>query len=171
MRITKVKLDGTRVRIEYQKPAANAGDWDKLSISSSESPDQKLPQSLQALRDFVIDICEFKQIEKHGITGVKVLGITITWDEKGKFSLVVTAKKVVKGASVPLLVNTPLIGEPGARKPCLSPDVVRIVKYAMEQAEGYVDGIRAQMEMPLSVAADGSLAETDASKQSKKVGS
>jgi hypothetical protein len=164
IRITKLKFDGKKVKIEYEKPTAVADQWDKLSIISSEQPDPGLNQSLQALKDFVVDVCEFQQIEKRGMPSVKVLGISVSYDDKGKTALIVLARKTVKGAMAPFLFNTPTVPEPGSRKPCLLPDTVKILAEVVKQAKDYVDGVRGQMEIPLSVSPQGALTQSGSTK-------
>ena len=53
MRITKVKYDGAKVRIEYQQKRASGGDPDEYLVQSSDRP---RPEFIRAMNNLAGDV-------------------------------------------------------------------------------------------------------------------
>lgn len=159
MRITKVKLSGERVLIEYEKPG-HEESWDKFTTDCSEAPQPSFNQKLQSLKQYVLDLCEFPASQ---IDRFKVMGVSFSYKgDEGIMGAIVTAQKRVKGADSPMIINTPHLSSKRYAKansstPILSSAVVKILDELKVEAIQYLDGIRSQLTIfPSPEKAEGS---------------
>jgi hypothetical protein len=142
-RFTKIKFDGSRVRLEYEVIRPGGGDPDEYALSCADLPLVAFREALRALVDDVCVICEFPSLEA---SKVKVLGCSITYKD-GILGAVLTATKDLLACPAPLILNTPHLpekpyGEGGGS--VLPANTVRRVRALCVEAQRYLDGDREQ---------------------------
>jgi hypothetical protein len=122
---------------------------DTITIESTDTPRKELLDALQAMATHALSMCEFPSTWKLNVIGVTV---THTNDVQG---LVITSSRDLEGSNAPLIINTPHF----TREPYNETDesgmgiftgecgmaLDRLEKLALK----YVDGARAQLELPL----------------------
>lgn len=140
MEIWKVKAkDGEKIVIRYSRR-----EGDLLTLESYEEPLPALREALQALAVDVETICDLAPGAAESIT---VLGITLTDSEDSVRALITATRKLANGAT--LCLNTPCLPYESKHGPQLSgPTKDRIEAVCCAAAE-YVNGERAQGELPL----------------------
>jgi hypothetical protein len=143
IRFTKIKFDGTRMRLEYEVIRRGGGDPDEYSLQCADLPLVDFRNALRALVDDVCVICEFPTSEA---SKVKVLGCSITYKD-GILGAVLTATKDLMTSPAPLILNTPHLpekpyGESGGSM--LPANTVRRVRALCVEAQRYLDGDREQ---------------------------
>jgi len=147
--IDRVKFDGAKVRIEYQRKRVD-DRYDEAVIASFDRPRPEFVAALQALAADVCLICELPadQVERLSVRGAS---FSHTNDVMGA---VITAMKPVKTAQSPLVLNTPHIpsapysDEGGG--PVLAEETVARLEAVINEAAQYIDGNRAQQPLPLA---------------------
>jgi len=143
IRFTRIKFDGSRVRLEYQVIRPGGGDPDEYSLHCADLPLVAFREAVRALVDDVCVICEFPSSEA---SKVKVLGCSLTYKD-GVLGAVLTATKDLMTCPAPLILNTPHLPEKpygdggGAVLPA---NTVRRVRALCVEAERYLDGDREQ---------------------------
>lgn len=145
MRFTKIKYDGSKMRLEYEQERADGSDPDEFTLLSADKPAPEFEIALNALSDDVVEICEF---EPHYAAQIDVRGVTLTWAD-GVMGACITALKRLTTANAPLVLNTPhLMAQPrseaNANEPVLPDVTVARLGGLIEQAERYLNGERAQ---------------------------
>lgn len=143
-RITKVKFDGSKVRIEYER-TREVGDPDEFVVGCSDKPAPEFAPALQALALDVVTICELGEEDTRRLT---VRGVTFTWTND-IMGACISALKALQTASSPLVLNTPHLpsapyGDGNDLAPTLDPDTIARLEELGRQAERYIDGERAQ---------------------------
>jgi hypothetical protein len=144
-RFTKIKLDASRVRLEYET-VREGGDPDEYSMLCAERPRAEFGTALQALAADVVEICELAADDLAKIT-IKGVTLTHTNDILGA---VITATKALKGSNAPLLLNTPHLpeeaysGQASDPNPTMPLGMATRLKRLVEEAGAYVRGSRAQ---------------------------
>lgn len=145
VRFTKVKWNGTKVVLTYEKPRQD-GEPDEFSLSCGDRPTPEFIQAFDALAEDVIDICELPADQARQVS-VRGLTRTYTNDIMGA---VLTACKSLKAANAPLVLNTPHLpseaysGQESDPNPTLSGDTVMRIARVVEHAQLYLNGHRAQ---------------------------
>lgn len=141
---TKIKYDGSKVRIEYQLPKKDA-EPDEFTMFSCDRPAPEFDMALQALVQDVIAICELSPSDA---IKLKVRGVSLS-HTNDILGVCVTALKSLKTSNAPLVLNTPHLPESSYSgdddgSPVM-PDGMffRIHTLALE-AERYLNGDRAQ---------------------------
>ena len=149
MRITKVKYDGAKVRIEYEQ-AREVGDPDEFSLNCADRPVPEFEAALAALIDDVLEICE---LPPEYAKGIKVRGVSISWTND-VMGACVTALRTLQTANSPLVINTPHLPSDqyseGGEAPLMSEEFVDHVETLMDRATDYINGTRAQQSLPLA---------------------
>lgn len=102
LRFTKIKYDGSKVRLEYEKVRKD-GDPDEFVLHSSDKPDPAFDAALQALAVDVVTICELIPSDTERL---KVRGVTLT-HTNDILGVVVTALKTLNTSNAPMVINTP----------------------------------------------------------------
>lgn len=147
IRLTKIKFDGAKVRIEYESKREDQKEWDEFTLHSADLPTLDFTDALKALGQDVIAICE---LPADDLSKLKVRGVTIT-HTLDVLGVCITALKTLKGANAPLVLNTPHIPEAayseGADSPILGTGTVDRVHDLILAAERYIDGERAQADL------------------------
>lgn len=144
-RVSKVKYDGSRVRIEYQKERADGQSADDYTLSCADQPSPAFLAALNALADDVVSICEF---HADSVRNLKVRGVSFTYTND-VFGAVITALKTLKTANAPLVINTPHLtdepyGEGDGSTPLLDTSTADRLHTLALEAENYINGERAQ---------------------------
>jgi hypothetical protein len=146
-RFTKIKYDGSKVRLEYERPRKDDGDADEFLLNSADKPAPELDAALQALAVDVVTICELIPSD---VSRLKVRGVTLTYTNEIQ-GAVITALKTLTTSHAPMVCNTPhLPSEPysegaGDYQPPTWPTGMFDRIAALEaQAKRYLDGERAQ---------------------------
>lgn len=142
-RFTKIKFDGSKMRLEWQVIRPGGSDPDEYSMQCADLPLADFRNALRALVDDVCVICEFPSSEA---SKVKPLGCSLTYKD-GILGAVITATKELMISPAPLILNTPHLpekpyGESGGA--ILPANTVRRVRELCVQAERYLNGDREQ---------------------------
>ena len=137
VRITKVKWDHKKVRIEYER-ARPGSDPDEFVLGCGDEPSRAFKDALQALKTDVNAICEFPFA-----LDVQVRGVSLSWTND-IMGACITALKQLKTANSPLVLTTPHLpaeayGE-GAGGPMMEPAMVTRLEALIEEARRYVAG-------------------------------
>lgn len=147
VRFTKIKYDGSKVRIDYEVERKDGGDPDEYTLFCADTPARSFVAAMDALTQDVVTICELAQGDAAQIT---VRGVTLTWAH-GIMGACITAMKALKTANAPLVLNTPHIPSdaygPTAGGPILDPSTVTRLRTLADEAQKYVDGERAQADL------------------------
>jgi hypothetical protein len=143
--ITKVKYDGARVRVEYQKERADGQSADDFTLNCADRPSNAFLAALTALADDVVAICELPEPEARKLT---VRGVSFT-NTNDIFGAVITALKELGTANSPLVLNTPHLteepyGEGDDSTPLLKTETADRLHTLALEAENYINGDRAQ---------------------------
>lgn len=150
IRFTKVKYDGSKVRLEYEKVRKD-GDPDEFVLHSADQPAPELEAALQALAIDVVTICELIPSDTERL---KVRGVTLTHSHDIP-GVVVTALKTLQTSNAPLVLNTPHLPEQSYSgnedEPTMPTGMYARLCEIEAQAHRYLRGDRAQgalFEMP-----------------------
>lgn len=155
MRITKVSWNDaeTKVCIEYSKESpANNKLRDEFSLKCNEPPLESFKDSLKALVPYVVKDLE---LPDSYATTLKVRGVTFSFGgEFDTMGAVVTSLKTLRNSNAPLVLNTPHktvepYNEGGDESNCLSLGFCSALDDVIEEAIKYVQGNRAQQQLPL----------------------
>jgi len=144
---TKIKFDGSKVRIEYEVTRKD-GDPDEYTLHSADKPLPEFDEALQALAADVVTICELNPSD---VDKLKVRGVTLT-HTNGILGVCVTALKTLKSSNAPLVINTPHLPEESYSEgddnaPVMPSGMAMRVAAVEAQARRYVDGERAQASL------------------------
>lgn len=143
LRICKVKDDGDKVRIEYQRERADKQGYDDYSMSSVDRPTVAFTQALSALSADVVQICELPESDADKLT---IRGVSVTWTSD-IMGACITALKRLNTANSPLVINTPHLPSEDYGDndgPVLREETALRLHRLLLEAEGYIDGDRAQ---------------------------
>lgn len=150
--IRKVKHDGDTVTIHYTDVR---GDYaDEIVLESNEQPLQSFRDALQAL---ALEVAEWCELPDEACEDLEIRGVSYTWKHE-VMGATVTALRGLRRCASPLVLNCPhKTVEPYSGDDvscCLSGSQVDALRALEREAERYIAGERAQMELPLEVAAD-----------------
>lgn len=161
MKITSVRLNRTKVSIQYEN------DGDTLTVESHDRPLPSFFDAVKALGPIVLEVLHLpasyagKPNPKDLATTLhplKPTGLTIA--EKQETRLVcLTASKELPDSHSPFNISTPLRflehpQEEGSYSPALTAEQVKAVECVIEEAKAYVQGKRAQGQLPLETPED-----------------
>ncbi len=149
MRFTKIKYDGRRISLNYEKLRTDA-EPDKFFLESNEKPLPSFNAALQKLKEHIVEICEF---EHKYMSSIEVRSVTFSYGgENDTMGATITGLKTLGTANAPLVINTPHLPEedysgnnPGAH--ILTMYCVNDLKALTEEAQRYLDGEREQESM------------------------
>lgn len=153
--ITKLKLGkDSKVHIEYQVPrTVESGQaFDEFTLNCVDKPLPALELAMLNLRKHVLEICEMP-VDDTEVMKVKVKGVSFSYSgDNDVMGATITASKTLAKSNSPLIINTPHKfdqphNENQGTEMCLSDDCVNVLEELLEQAEKYLDGERAQLEM------------------------
>lgn len=144
-RIKKIKITPeTKIFIHYQKEAENG--WDDYTMTSSEPARDGFYDTLNELRQSVIEMCELPEDD---LNKIQVRGVSFS-HAHDIMGATITAQKVLLKSNVPLNINTPhkiteFYSGAGDEKQLLSDLTIDILNSLQNEAEEYIKGNRAQM--------------------------
>jgi hypothetical protein len=149
--IDKVKWDGTKVRLEFQRLRKDL-KYDEAMIGSTDQP---LPSFRAALVDLVQDVCAIVECPTSYGDKMVIRGVTFT-DSDGTRGACITALKSVKTAKAPLVLNTPHLTfgpmNDGDSGPFLPGETIERLETLEAEAIRYINGEREQAALPLEPA-------------------
>lgn len=138
--ILKLKLckDGATL-VRYQQENKAAG---KIDVFEMESHDQPLDALFSAVNDLARDVQQLCELPAKYTEGLEVIGVTFSYGGTGQ-GVTVTALKALKRSAAPLVINTPhmLVED-------LDPPAKKRIEEVQIQVNTYLDGERAQMQLP-----------------------
>jgi hypothetical protein len=152
-RITKIKEHDGKIIIHYQVIKADER-IDEFTLSCTDAPRPEFQQAMQALTPTLAQWCDIPPAWCESLT---VIGVSISWT-KDIMGACVTAKRPCS-SSAPLILNAPHkpampYSEGGDDSVCLTMEQIEAVQAVIDEAEVYVDGDRAQMELQLGDSID-----------------
>ena len=150
----KVTKDG-KIGIIYE--LRNKEQWDEYSMTSSDKAKPSFHEALQALTEDIVDMCELPNNYQDRII---VKGVSFSYGgEKEVMGATIIAQMQLRRSNVPLNLNTPHKAEEpygegeGDPAQLLSDSCIRRLETLMEEAEDFMKGIRAQVDMFTEAAA------------------
>lgn len=146
-RFTKIRYADKEVELAYD---TKIDDVFVTSIMKNPAdPDPDFIAALKALTPFVPKICAPLVAEAEFTEHATVTGISISYKFEDRPSYIIKAKCPVTGANGPLNIATPLITEPreesGEHE--YRAELFAALTRVVEQADGYLDGARAQADL------------------------
>jgi hypothetical protein len=155
MGIRSVRIKRRAVVISYE----NEGETH--DISSRDNPLPAFTKAVEALASLVLDVLHLPTEYQHGL---KPTGLTVT-GKQGTQLVTVIAQKELTDCNSPFNITTPLRflsvpEEEGSYSPPLSTKQVALVDAVISEAKKYINGDRAQGQLPLEPDADGFEEET-----------
>lgn len=156
MNITKIKYNGDVVAIYQSKEDFNNSK--DYKIASRDEPLDSFNDALQALKEDVVEICEFPS---EYVSSLKIVGISISWDEAkcpGRFmGATITALRELEYCNSPMVINTPWLPtyqfNDANENPQLHTWTIQRIDWLMSEAERYLQGHRKVEQMGLFEAA------------------
>lgn len=143
----------SKVHIEYQveRVVNDIPDYDEFILNCVDKPLPAFELAMLGLRKHVLEICEM-QVDDTEIMKVKVKGVSFSYSGDDVMGATISASKTLASSNAPLIINTPHKfdqphNENQGTEMCLSDDCVSVLVELLEQAEKYLDGERAQLEM------------------------
>ncbi len=147
-RILKLKYNGSRVEIRYDTEREDGADPDEYELKSGDAPRAGMAKALGELPRHVCALCDLPPAYA---VGMSARGITLSHTDD-ILGVVVTCMKPVKGASGPLIINSPHVPaeqySPTGSSPLMTEEFCAAVEAVIEEAEAYLDGDRAQGLLP-----------------------
>lgn len=145
---TKIKYDGSKVRIEYEVERKDGSDADEYSVFSADKP---LPEFDAALQAFAVDVVSICELNPSDVDKLKVRGVTLT-RTNDILGVVVTALKELKSSNAPMVINTPHLPETPYSDgddfaPVMPSGMCQRVWNLEAEAQRYLDGERAQASL------------------------
>lgn len=147
-RISKIKYDGSKVRIEYEAERKDKR-FDEQVIASFDTPLPEFNQSLQALTEDVCTICE---LPSDYAGQMRISSVSISWTND-ILGAVITGQRRVKTANSPVILNTPHLpcsDYGGGDGPTLPEETLTRLERLITECERYILGERAQQDLPLT---------------------
>lgn len=148
MKFTKIKYNGEKVGLSWTEKKTGGTEIEH-NLQSVAAPAPELPAALKAFERFVEEILE---VPRSWMESLKVTGVSVNQEDDSRVGIVITSQKKVANANGPVVVNTPHLREPqklGEEGPGF---FLKGMDAAIEQADraatGYVQGKRAQRELP-----------------------
>ncbi len=137
VRITKVKWDGKKVRIEYER-LRDEGDPDEFVIACGDEPSRAFKDALTALRLDLNTICQFDPP-----IVVTIRGVSFSWTDE-IMGACITALKQLTTANSPLVLTTPHVperpyGETGGG-PTMPAGMAARLETVIDEARRYILG-------------------------------
>lgn len=159
-RITKIKDHDGKIQIGYTIVRPD-GREDEHLMSCVDRPRPEFGPAMQAIAPTLAQWCD---VPAEWCESLTVMGATITW-ANDIMGACVTAKRACSSSS-PLIINAPHkpsapYSEGGDEGTCLTEEQYKAILAIIEEAEAYLDGDRAQLELPME--SDGSTMENDGS--------
>ncbi len=146
LRFTKIKFDGAKVRLEYER-LRKSGDPDEFVLYSADAPTPEFQAVIQALAVDVVSICELIPSDTERM---QVRGVTLS-HTNDVMGVVITALKSVSMANSPLVLNTPHLPETSYSDDDSAPTwptgMGERIAALEVQASLYLNGTRAQGDL------------------------
>ena len=145
MRITKVRRKPEEVSIEYERPNPHNRDLtDTIKFRCEEEPKSSFDSALQALKEFLLDICELPK--KYGNT-LTMTGVTVSYAKNGSRKIVLTGQKNLVSSKSPLNLATPIRSTSAESEDAdpdylLSDDASKALHAFIKEVEAYINGDR-----------------------------
>ena len=148
MQIDKIKWSGDTVYIEWSE-AMPAGP-NKYALDAVQ---RALPEFYQKFGSLVDHVVEILELPLSYATGIEARGVHFNY-KKDVMGVVITIVKRLPGSKKIFVINTPHCPEtpygPGKEfAGCLSTECAQVLKELQLEAELYIQGKRAQLELPL----------------------
>jgi hypothetical protein len=137
LRVTKVKWDLKKVRIEYERIRPE-GDPDEFVIGCGDEPSRAFKDALAALRIDLNTICQFDPP-----LDVTIRGVSFSWTDD-IMGACITALKSLTTANSPLVLTTPHVpekpyGETGGG-PTMPAGMAERLERLIDEARRYILG-------------------------------
>jgi hypothetical protein len=149
MDFTKIKHGKDGVVLKWTTPAegGRVGETVHHELTSANEPAKPFIEALAALRTNVGDVLE---VEEDWTEGLRVVGVSINYEEDGRRGFVVTALKDLDATNAPAVINTPhqreyVEGDPDGKY--AESSLVSRINRLERAAEAYVNGERGQLDM------------------------
>lgn len=127
---------------------SESGEYDVYAMESKDAALPSFYTALQGLAPSVATLCEIPHDSEHPI---KVVNLTLTYDEDNEMGACITGLRTLLSSNSPLVLNTPHrqavpCNDEG---PALDNATLDRIAVAISAAWDYLDGERAQAELPL----------------------
>lgn len=152
MRFKKIKITkDKKIMMIFEKQSKNSDVWDEYSLTCSEEARPEFYKALQALAKYVIEMCELPDDYLDRIT---VRGVTFSYAGMAEvMGATISAGMKLENSYTELNLNTPHKAsdsysdqDPDPMQ-VLSDECIDALDRLCEEAQLYVDGERAQMQL------------------------
>lgn len=143
MDIKKIKIAEGKLTIRYGRMVKDTHE--ETEIVTPERAKPSFYAVINRISPEVVKMCGLPELWKEEL---QILGVTFKRDDD-KFAVTVSAMKSVKFSNSPLVINTPLAYEkdPELEGMGMPASLLKILRLLEKEAEAFVAGDRAQMEM------------------------
>ena len=152
IRFKKIKKNSDdKIHLQYEKPNRNGG-WDEYSMKSGEEPKPSFERALDNLIPHVEEMCELPY-KDHQVHPYTIRGVSFSYGgDNDTMGATITAERSLTSSNSPLILNTPhKIEDPYAEgaddTQVMTTDCLLDLQTLMDEAEDFLDGERAQMDM------------------------
>lgn len=151
MRIKKVKFSSDeKIHLSYEVKSTS-GKISEFTLVSSEKAAPSFYQTLQKLRNSVLELCELPSNEE---SKIHVSGVSFSFaGDNDTMGAVITAQRRLSNSNAPLNLNTPHkavepYGDGKADAKQLLPDeCIDVLNGLIDEAEAYIEGKREQTDL------------------------
>jgi hypothetical protein len=146
MRFKKIKYDKGKIRLEYEVKNKNGG-WDEFSLACADEPKPEFQETLQALKEDVIEMCE---LPEDYLSRIRVTGVSFSYGGDDEImGATVISQMILHHSNVALNLNTPHkpsapYSESGDETQLLSDNCIDHLGCLEREAKEYIQGIRVQ---------------------------
>jgi len=143
MRIKKIKIEDSKVFIEYQIVRPE-GKSENYTLETTDKPLESFRKALQGLVGYIGEICE---LPDHYCNSIKVRGVSFSYGgEKNVLGATITGLKSLNTANSPLTINTPHLPSepysPGSETYTLPSECYYQLLDVQEEAVKFIEGDR-----------------------------
>lgn len=166
-RITRIEYKPGRLRVDTETPRPGGKKPDKGSFTCGEEPIRDLPEKLQELRRYVVDMLEIScgDCNADRIENIRVDGVAIAYrpaaDQRESscgprliMGVMLSASLSLQEGKMKAKLRTPrqfeesTKGSPADPDICLAPKCAQIVSDLVDLSRRYLDGERLQPKLP-----------------------
>jgi hypothetical protein len=146
--VTKIKDSDGKITMHWNivRPDERVNEY---TISCVDKPRPSFNAAMQAIAPTLATWCD---LPEEWCEALEVIGVSISWS-RDIMGAVVTAKRPCSSAA-PLIINAPHkpsipYSDGGDESTCMTIEQIAAIEAVIVEAEMYLDGNRAQMELPL----------------------
>jgi len=152
MNITKVKYDGNKVEIRWQRmTVGEQNSTVESKLTSDDPPEQEFVDALQTFKKHALNVCELPEDDEWR-DKVTVTGISVNHEDDERRGLVVTMQRDLDASNAPLVINMPhlretLSSDDNPPQNAMPFELTVAIDRMADAAERFVNGHRGQGDL------------------------